>query len=61
MANDAPAIHIGENSPEYIAYILMAQVNGAEKHPTRTRKEILDLYAECLVTVRSPSGRKKLA
>jgi hypothetical protein len=58
MANDAPAIHIGENSPEYVAYLLMFQVNSAEKPQTRTRKEILDLYAECLLTVRAPSDRK---
>jgi len=59
MADDV--VHISENSPEYVTYLLMGVVNAAEDHPQRKRKEILDLYAECLVTVRNPSSRKKLA
>ena len=59
MANDAPIVHIGENSPEYVALLLMNLINGAEKHPQRTRKDILDLYAECLLAVRSPHDREK--
>lgn len=59
MANDAPIVHIGQNSPEYIAYLLMADVNGAESHPKRTREQILNLYAECILAVRVPASRKK--
>jgi hypothetical protein len=54
---DAPVVHIGENSPEHVAYQLMIQVARAEKisvinapassaNPA-TRKWILDTYAEC--------------
>jgi hypothetical protein len=48
-------VHIGENSPEKVAYALMTDVFNAEYvqgGPKRTRKQILDTYAECLDTVR---------
>jgi hypothetical protein len=55
-------VHIGENSPERVAFVLMERVLGVEKksfhtspptgHTTLTRKEILDAYAECLEAVR---------
>jgi hypothetical protein len=55
---DAPVVHIGENSPEHVAYQLFREVARAEKmnvinSPTShggeaTRKWILDTYAECL-------------
>jgi hypothetical protein len=54
---DAPVVHIGENSPEYVAFMLMDRVNAAEKHPTQTRRQILDLYAECLLAVTQPHRR----
>jgi hypothetical protein len=52
-------VHIGENSPEYIAYLLMDRVNNVEDHPKRNREQVLDLYAECLRTVKNPVGRLK--
>ena len=54
---DKPVVHIGENSPEHIAFLLMDRVNNAEDHPKRTRQQILDLYAECLHTVNMPHLR----
>ena len=52
-------VHIGENSPEYVAFMLMDKVNAAEKHPQQTRERILDLYAECLETVKNPHPRAR--
>ena len=57
---DAPVVHIGENSPEYVAYRLLRDIAGVEeksKGPAYTmanadRKWILDTYAECLHTVK---------
>jgi hypothetical protein len=51
---DAPVVHIGENSPEKIAYALMVDVFNAEriKHENRNKQIILDTYAECLDAVR---------
>lgn len=59
---DAPVVHIGENSPEHVAYRLMrdiANVEGklltkSDKSPERVadRKWILDTYAECLGAIR---------
>lgn len=46
---DAPAVHIGENSPEGVAYKLMLSLAQADAN---TRKEALELYAECLDAVR---------
>lgn len=59
---DAPVVHIGENSPEKIAHLLLheiARVEGkiffrSDKHPgdtTADRKWILDTYAECIEAV----------
>jgi hypothetical protein len=50
-------VHIGENSPEYVAFMLMDRVNNAEANPKRTRQQILDLYAECVLAVREPRQR----
>lgn len=51
----------GENSPEYVACLLMKDVANAEdKHIVvgdADRKWILDTYAECLLLVRIPSKR----
>lgn len=60
---DAPVVHIGENSPEYVAYRLLLNiawveqkaVDGASSYdPPKpaTRKWILDTYAECLMAVK---------
>ena len=57
--------HIGENSPEYVAYQLLKDVSRAEgklvgglnPNPGVTRQYILDTYAECLVAVRHPNTR----
>jgi hypothetical protein len=67
MADDASNVHIGENSPEQIAYKLLQIIASIEEKSlvssmaskaTANRKWLLDSYAECLRTVRSPAGRK---
>lgn len=54
---DAPVVQIGENSPEYVAWRLFAFINGSEQK--RDRAGVLDLYAECLLTVQNPGSRQK--
>jgi hypothetical protein len=51
---DAPVVNIGQHSPERIAYDLMVGILNAEKIKAedRTRKMILDTYAECISAVR---------
>jgi hypothetical protein len=60
---DLPIVHIGENSPEQVAYKLLIHVAAAEGHTlldgpsakgasTPGRGWILDAYAECLKAVR---------
>lgn len=56
---DAPVVHIGENSPEEVAFKLMQAVGVAENKTISTtyvadtnRKYILDTYAECLEAVK---------
>jgi hypothetical protein len=60
---DQPVVRIGDNSPEHVAYRLFEEVVKLEatKMPADklNRKWILDMYAECLTTVRSPSSRLK--
>jgi hypothetical protein len=51
-----PVIHIGENSPEEVAFKLFMLIQSHEGNKARNRKELLDLYAECLRTVRNPGG-----
>ena len=53
--SDTPVVHIGENSPEQVALKLYLMIDGAEEHPKRTRRQILDLYSECLYTVTHPN------
>ena len=60
---DVPVVHIGENSPQQVAYKLLEQIAKVEKKvfyhqshrdsddTTADRKWILDTYAECLYTV----------
>jgi hypothetical protein len=61
---DSPVVHIGENSPEEVAFKLFKEVVLVEIHnggqPNKmTKKWILDTYAECLITVRAPGTRTK--
>jgi hypothetical protein len=58
MASDNTVVHIGENSPEQVAYKLMHDVFAHENHQKLTREIILDTYAECLRTVRVPNRSK---
>lgn len=51
---DAPVVHIGENSPERIAYLLVIDVMNADKIP-RTGTNILKAYFHCIRTVRGAS------
>ncbi len=58
MADQAPVVHMGENSPEYVAYRLLQNVaaverkvfhsSPGERNEIADRKWILDTYAECL-------------
>lgn len=60
MASDDNVVHIGENSPEQVAYKLMHDILAREEHRPLTREIILDTYAECLRTVRVPNrGRDR--
>jgi hypothetical protein len=57
---DQPIVHIGENSPEQVAYKLMGAVANAEKkhlsgaNCNTDRAWILRTYAQCIRAVRSP-------
>ena len=53
--SDTPVVHIGENSPEHVAYRLLRDLMTAEDRGIRDtsknrvdRKWLLDTYAECL-------------
>jgi hypothetical protein len=59
MADAAPVVHIGENSPEQVAYKQMLEIANVERKTLHAsapssgwtaadRKWILDTYAECL-------------
>lgn len=50
-------VHIGENSPEQIAYKLWTELNTFGRPANPTRKWFLDVYAECLRAVRDPVGQ----
>lgn len=56
---DAPEVHIGENSPEEVAYKLLVCIAKYEKKTmygpfiaSADRTWLLDTYAECLETVK---------
>ena len=57
-------VHIGENSPEQVAYVLMtivANVEDKELYKSETsadRAWILDTYAECLQAVKAERRRR---
>jgi hypothetical protein len=53
---DQTDVHIGENSPEEVAYKLLSIVRRMETG-TATKKQLLDTYAECLMAVRRPEAR----
>lgn len=63
---DQPAVHIGENSPEEVAFKLMrliADVEGREpyahgEHPM-DREWILRTYDQCLSVVHRANGEKE--
>jgi len=68
MADTNTVVHIGENSPEQVAYKLMEKIADVEnmilytpsngsRSTVADRKWILDTYAECLKTVRNPANR----
>lgn len=65
--SDAATVHIGENSPEEVAFKLMRLIGSAEQQslntqPKANREWILKTYALCLETVREPHGvREHLA
>lgn len=52
MADEA-VVHVGENSPEQVAFKLMDFVRKGDE----SKDAILDLYCECLLAVRSPGTR----
>lgn len=62
---DNTTVHIGENSPEYVAYKLMEIIANVEnrelyghgKSPA-DRAYLLKAYAECLVAVRGMHSPK---
>lgn len=57
---DQTTVHMGENSPEQVAYKLMNAIANAEKvHLTgvninSNREWILKTYMQCLMAVRTP-------
>lgn len=61
--SDTPVTHIGDNSPEEVAFKLMLAIGRAESKailspsPTADREWILNTYADCLVTVKNPFNR----
>ena len=60
MADTNTTVHIGENSPEYVAFKLMERIASNEQkglystHSEADRQWILSTYAECLQTVKQP-------
>jgi hypothetical protein len=50
--NTNTTVHIGENSPEQVAFKLLEQIAAHENWHMPDRKKILDTYAECLRAVR---------
>jgi hypothetical protein len=61
---DKDDVHIGENSPEKVALVLLGAIAAAEKKflwkisPSGSapeKKWILDTYKECLMAVKYPS------
>jgi hypothetical protein len=70
MADSAPVVHIGENSPEEVAYKLLKVIASNEGKSligtmsgkaTADREWVLDTYAECLEAIRNSSYRLQQA
>lgn len=66
MSDKPPVVHVGENSPEQVAYKLLGAVAFAEEKIIKDltfggqkadRKWLLDTYAECLEAVRGYRDR----
>lgn len=64
--SDSTVVHMGENSPEQVAFKLLQIVALNERQQLQgsatatnypDRKWLLDTYAECLRTVRDPFSR----
>jgi hypothetical protein len=66
--SDTSVVHIGENSPEQVAFKMMQLIADAEgretyghgKHPV-TREWVLQTYSQCLSVVHRGSGEKVAA
>ena len=66
MADD-PVIHLAENAPEHLAYLLLRTIasnvgktlvsSGTSGAASADRKWLLDTYAECLIAVKNPEKR----
>jgi hypothetical protein len=54
---DKPVVHIGDNSPEHVAYQLMRDIQASGAGFKLNTDQFLDLYAECLMAVRNPEGQ----
>ena len=56
-----PSVEMPGNSAESVAYYLMMEILRREHHQNRvvSREAVLDLYAECLLTVRDPQGSRE--
>ena len=54
---DAPVVHIGENSAEYVAYRLMKDIQNATEAFKLPADQLLDLYGACLMAVKNPHQR----
>jgi hypothetical protein len=60
MADTNTTVHIGENSPEQVAFKLLDLIGKAEgkklgfAEPVADRQWILDTYKECLKAVKDP-------
>lgn len=64
MAESGAVVHVGENSPEHVAYQLFCHVAAVEgvllgrlQKDATSRKWILDTYSDCLHAVRNPHLR----
>lgn len=62
---ELPASHPGDNSREYIAYLLLLHIANIEGKKFEKgsdaplKKWVLDTYAECLTTVSNPGSRAR--
>jgi hypothetical protein len=64
---EQPVVHIGENSPEQVAFRLMEMIAAVEnvalsystdrERTSATREWILETYAECILAVKHAQKR----